>query len=130
MRPSHIQKVPPSPSALCGILCLALAALSARGGPDLASSFDAGAESWRATDPTATLAWQSTGGTPGGYVRGGRSGCVTGRLYCVETSPGPAATGTWSNLTNDIAGTGQRVRVTDASPAAQQSYRLKAWPVP
>jgi hypothetical protein len=57
----------------CGALLLASAALRV-GAADLSSNFDASAEDWRASTNTATLTWQSTGGTPGGYLRGTRSG--------------------------------------------------------
>jgi hypothetical protein len=44
--------------------------------PDLASTFGATIENWRASDLTATLSWQSTGGTPGGYLQGLRAGAT------------------------------------------------------
>jgi hypothetical protein len=47
--------------------------------PDLASSFDASADNWRPSTNTATLAWQATGGTPDGHLRG----------------TGPAGTNAW-----------------------------------
>lgn len=46
---------------------------------DLSSPFDASAENWRASTGTATLAWQASGGTPDGYLRG----------------TGPAGTNAW-----------------------------------
>lgn len=37
---------------------------------DLSSTFSADAEGWRTSTNTATLAWQGSGGTPDGYLRG------------------------------------------------------------
>jgi len=57
------------------VICLALTTLGCRGdSPDLQSSFAADQESWRASDPAATLAWEASGGVSGGYLKGGGTG--------------------------------------------------------
>lgn len=54
-------------TALLALLAgLALRASAA----DLASSFDLGSEGWRPSTNTAAVAWQNSGGTPDGYLRG------------------------------------------------------------
>jgi hypothetical protein len=59
--------------ALCGALAFTLTALHSQGS-DWSSNFEASAEDWRASDSAATLTWESSGGTPGGYLHGSRSG--------------------------------------------------------
>jgi hypothetical protein len=56
-----------------------IVAIQAQAPPDLVSPFDTTAGDWRASTNTATLAWQATGGTPDGHLRG----------------TGPAGTNAW-----------------------------------
>jgi Laminin B (Domain IV)/PEP-CTERM motif len=61
----------------------ALAALPAKA--NLTSTFDSSAEGWNAVDPTGdyTSTWQSSGGNPGGYLRGSETNPLgdTGYFY-------------------------------------------------
>ena len=77
---------------LCGALLVGLSALRA-GGADWSSNFDTSAENWRSSDTNATLTWQSSGGAPGGYLSGSRSGS-TNLWYFL--SP-PTWAGDWSS---------------------------------
>jgi hypothetical protein len=58
-----------------------LAALPAKA--NLTSTFDSSAEGWNAVDPTGdyTSTWQSSGGNPGGYLRGSESDPLGGTGY-------------------------------------------------
>lgn len=58
-----------------------LAALPAKA--NLTSTFDSGAEGWNAVDPTGdyTSTWESSGGNPGGYLRGSESDPLGGTGY-------------------------------------------------
>jgi Laminin B (Domain IV)/PEP-CTERM motif len=50
---------------------------------NLSSTFDASAEGWSALDPTGdyTSTWQSSGGNPGGYLRGSEDDPLGGTGY-------------------------------------------------
>ena len=52
------------------LLALTAACALSATAADLSSTFSADAESWRTSTNAAALAWQDSGGTPGGYLRG------------------------------------------------------------
>jgi hypothetical protein len=76
-------------AALLAALCSQLAAAA-----DLSCNFDTNAENWQASDAAATLNWESSGGMPGGHLRGSRSGS-TNLWYFVSPT---AWAGDWSSF--------------------------------
>lgn len=80
-----------SPISLSCAAALLLSAVALHAAPDLASTFDAGAENWRASDISGTLTWTPTGGAAGAFLQIKGTG---GALALV--SP-PAWAGDWSD---------------------------------
>jgi hypothetical protein len=90
----------------------ALAALPAKA--NLTSTFDSSAEGWNAVDPTGdyTSTWQSSGGNPGGYLRGSETNPLgdTGYFYA------PASwLGNWSALVEPSVTTWKYLRARATS---------------
>jgi hypothetical protein len=86
------------------VFCLAMAGVLCLGTPlraSLVSTFDSGSEGWTGSDSTGdwTAQWISSGGNPGGYMRGSETISLGGTGYFIA----PASWG--GNLTQYIGGT-------------------------
>lgn len=80
----------PIKSRLFASAFLLFSALALHAAPDLASNFDADAESWRASDVSGTLSWQASGGATGAFLQ------ITGTGSALSLVSPLAWAGDWS----------------------------------